>query len=60
MHLSVHLRGGSICNKNPFITPSTDALGFYAICQTKYQSVAVKMVYKTLFYLTDFDKLGTF
>ena len=27
--------GGSICNENPFITPSTNALGLYAICQTK-------------------------
>ena len=23
--------GGSICNENPFITPFTSALGFYAI-----------------------------
>ena len=34
-------KGGSICNENPFITPSTNALGFYAICQTKDQSVAL-------------------
>ena len=26
--------GGSICNENPFITPSPNALGFYVICQT--------------------------
>ena len=37
------LRGGSICNENPFITPSINALGFYVICQTKYQSVAVML-----------------
>ena len=36
--------GGSICNENPFITPSTNALGLYAICQTKDQSIAVIMV----------------
>ena len=36
--------GGSICNENPFITSSINALGFYAICQTKDQSVAVIMV----------------
>ena len=41
--------GGSICNENPFITPSTNALGVNAICQTKDQSVAVIMVHKTLF-----------
>ena len=41
--------GGSICNENPFITPSTNALQSYAICQTKDQSVAVKMVYEILF-----------
>ena len=34
--------GGSICND--FITSSTNALGFFAICQTRDQSVAVKMV----------------
>ena len=44
--------GGSICNENPFITPSTNALGSYAICQTKVQSGAVKMVHKTLIYLS--------
>ena len=52
--------GGSICNENPFITPSTNTLGFYVICQTKDQSVAVKMVHETLFYLTNFSKLQTF
>ena len=52
--------GGSICNENPFITPSTNALGFYALCQTKDQSIAVKMVHETLFYLTNFNKLQTF
>ena len=34
---------GSICNEDPFITPSTNALGFYAVCQTKDQSVAVML-----------------
>ena len=52
--------GGSICNENPFITPSTNALGLNAICQTKDQSVAVIMVHKTLFYLYKFNKLQTF
>ena len=42
--------GGPICNENPFITPSTNALGSHAICQTKDQSVAVKMVHETLYY----------
>ena len=57
---SILYEGGSICNKNPFITLSTNALGSYAICQTKYQSVAVKMVHETLFYLSKFNKLYTF
>ena len=52
--------GGSICNETPFITSSTNALGFYAICQTKDQSVAVIMVHETLFYLCKFNKLQTF
>ena len=52
--------GGSIRNENPFITPSPNALGFYAICQTKDQSVAVIMVLETLFQLTKFNKLQTF
>ena len=52
--------GGSICNENPFITPSTNALGFNAICQIKDQSVAVIMVHETLLYLSKFDKLQTF
>ena len=43
--------GGSICNENPFITPSANALGFYAICQTKDQSVAVIMVHEHYFIL---------
>ena len=51
---------GSICNENPFITPSTNAIGSYAICQTKDQRVAVKMVNETLFYLSKFNKLNTF
>ena len=53
-------RGGSICNENPMITPSINALGFYAICQTKAQSMAVVMVYKTLFHLSKFNKVQTF
>ena len=40
--------GGSICNENPFITPSTNSLGLNAICQTKGQSVAVIMVHENL------------
>ena len=52
--------GGSICNENPFITPSTNELGLYAIYQTKDQSVAVTMVHETLFYLSKFNKLQTF
>ena len=52
--------GGSICNENPFITPSTNVLGLYAICQTKDQSTAVIMVHETLFYLSKFNKLQTF
>ena len=52
--------GDSICNENPFITPSINALSFYAICQTKDHSVAVVMVHKTLFYLSKFNKLKTF
>ena len=55
-----YYEGGSICNENPFITPSTNALGSYAICQTKDQSVAVIMVYEILFYLSKFNKLHTF
>ena len=58
--LRFYYEGGSICNENPFITPSTNALGFYAIRQTKDQSVAVIMVHKTLFYLSEFNKLHTF
>ena len=53
----VTYEGGSICNENPFITPSTSALGFNAICQTIYQSVAVIMVHETLFYLSEFNML---
>ena len=52
--------GGSICNENPFITPSTNALGFCAIYQTKDQSIAVIMVQETLFYLSKLIKLQTF
>ena len=52
--------GGSKCNENPSITPSTNALGFNAICQTKDQSVAVIMVHDTLFYLSKFSMLQTF
>ena len=52
--------GGSICNENPFITPSISALGFLCKCQTKDQNVAVIMVYETLFYLSKFNKFHTF
>ena len=52
--------GGSICNENPFITPSTNSLGFNASCQTKDQNVAVIMVHEALFYLSNFNKLQTF
>ena len=52
--------GGSICNENPFITPSTNALGFYATCQTKDQSIALIMVQEILVYLSKFNKLQTF
>ena len=55
-----YYEGDSICNENPFITPSTNALGFNAICQTKDQSVAVIMVHKTLFYLSKFNMLQAF
>ena len=54
------IRGGSICNENPFITPSTNVLGLYALCQTKDQSVAIIMVHETLFHLSKFNKLQTF
>ena len=56
----LHLRGGSICNENPFITSPTNTLGIYAICQTKDQSVAVIMVHEALFFLSKFNKLQTF
>ena len=48
-------KGVSICNENPFKTLSTNALGFYAICQTKDQSVGFIMVHETLFYLSKFN-----
>ena len=56
----VNYEGGSICNENPFIIPSTNALGRYAICQTKDQSITFIMVQETLFYLSKFNKLQTF
>ena len=40
-------------NENVFITPSTNALGFYTICQTKDQSLALQMVHQPLFYLSN-------
>ena len=49
-----------MCNENPFITPSTNVLGFWAICQLKVQSVTVIMVCETLFYLSEFNKLQNF
>ena len=57
---SMKYEGGSICNENPFITPSTNALGFNAICQIKDQSVAVIMVHETLFYFSKFNMLQAF
>ena len=45
-HSSDNIRGGF---NNPFITLTTNALGFYVICQTKDQSVAVIMVQETFF-----------
>ena len=56
----INVRGGSICNENPFITPFTNALGFNAICQTKDRSVAGIMMHEKLFYLSKFNKLQTF
>ena len=53
-------RGVQYVMKTQVITPSTNTLGFYAIRQTKDQSVAVIMVRKTLFYLSKFNKLQTF
>ena len=58
--LKVYYEGGSICNENPFISPSTNVLGFNAICQTKDQSVAVIMVHETSFYLSKFNMLQAF
>ena len=52
--------GGSICNENPFITQSTNALGFDVICQMKAKSVAVIMVHETLFYLSKCNMLQAF
>ena len=60
MKISLMYEGGSICNETPFITPSTNALGSYVICQTKDQSVAVIMVHETLFYVSKINKLQTF
>ena len=62
MHCESHrmYEGGSKCNENPFITPSSNALGFYAICQTNDQSIAFIIVQETLFYLSKFNKLQTF
>ena len=65
VYICIYIRGGwgSICNETPFINPSINALGFYAICQTKDQSVAVIMVimvHETLFYHSKFNKLQTF
>ena len=60
VHTFNMIRGGSICNENPFITPSPNALGFYVICQTKDQGIAFIMVQKKLFYLSKFNKLQAF
>ena len=40
-------------DENVLITPSTNALGFYTICQTKDQSLALQMVHQPLFYLSN-------
>ena len=60
MYNAPNYEGGSICNENSFITPSPNALGSYAICQTKDQSIAFIMVQETLFYLSTFNKLQIF
>ena len=52
--------GGSICNENPFITPSTNRVRILSRMPNVDQSVAVKMVHETLFYLSKFNKLHTF
>ena len=52
--------GGSICNENPFISPSTNKLEFHVIYQTKDQSIAIIMRHEKLFYLSKFNKLQTF
>ena len=59
-HVVAAYEGGSICNENPIITPSIAELGFCGICQTKDQSSAVIMMYKTIFYFSKFNKLQTF
>ena len=43
---------GSLCNENPFITPSTNALGVYSISQAKDLSAAVITVHETLLYFS--------
>ena len=47
-YLNLNIRGGSICHVNAFITPSTNSLGFYSICQTKHQSLTFQMAHKPL------------
>ena len=47
-------------NESTFIILPTNALEFYAICQTKDLSLAVLMVHKPLFYFSKIDKLQTF
>ena len=46
--------GGSICNENPFITPSTNALGSYAICQRKIKASPLKWCMKHYFIFPNF------
>ena len=52
--------GGSICNKNTVTTPSTNAKGFYIICETRYKTItfsngALKLIF--LFYRSDLCNL---
>ena len=47
--IKTEYEGGSICNETPFITPATNTLVFYAICQTIDQNVGVIMVHYFVF-----------
>ena len=54
------LKRGSICNENAFITRSTNAVGCFAVHQTKDLCLAVLMVHKPSFYLSKSNRLQTF